>query len=172
MKIGYCLERVDQYVPTPLWCFKCQEYGYHREVCRWWQTYAKCSEKDPDHVEEDCLKVIRCVNCRQDHQAYARSCDVYKKEKEILKVKHKRNVSFLEARKIVRTYMGENSYASVAQRADTIETINIEHSWRNWSSWKRMIGQSFKSTWKDYTRPNVTKHQLSHRLGMGRDPIL
>ena len=33
-----------------------------------------------------------------------------KKKKKILKVKHKRNVSFLEARKIVGIYMGENSY--------------------------------------------------------------
>ena len=38
-----------------------------------------------------------------------------KKEKEILKLKHKRNVSFLDARKIVGTYIGESSYASVAQ---------------------------------------------------------
>ena len=47
-----------------------------------------------------------------------------KKEKEILEVKHKRNVSFLEARKIVGTYMGENSYASVASRADTTNQDN------------------------------------------------
>ena len=43
-----------------------------------------------------------------------------KKEKEILEVKHKRNVSFLEARKIVGIYMGENSYASIARRMNTI----------------------------------------------------
>ncbi len=35
-----------------------------------------------------------------------------------------RNVSFLEARKIVGTYMGENRYASVARRADTINQDN------------------------------------------------
>ncbi len=32
-----------------------------------------------------------------------------KKEKEILEVKHKRNVSFLEASKIGGTYLGENT---------------------------------------------------------------
>ena len=41
-----------------------------------------------------------------------------KKKKEIIEVKHKRNVSFLEARRIVGSYMGESSYASVARRAD------------------------------------------------------
>ena len=39
-------------------------------------------------------------------------------------MKTKRNVSFLEARKIVGTYMGENSYAFVARRADTINQDN------------------------------------------------
>ena len=39
-------------------------------------------------------------------------------------MKHKRNVYFLEARKIVGIYMGRNSYASVAQRVDTINQHN------------------------------------------------
>ena len=42
-----------------------------------------------------------------------RSCDFYKKEKEILEGKHKKNRSFVEAREIVGTCMGEKSYASV-----------------------------------------------------------
>ena len=73
-------------------------------------------------MEEDCLKETRCANCRQNYPVYARSCEAYKKE--ILEVKHKRNVSFQEARKIVGTFMGENSYASVARRADTINQYN------------------------------------------------
>ena len=119
ISIGYYLERVKQYIPALLRCFKCQKYGHYREDCRGWHTCAKCREKYPGHMEEDCLKEIRSANWRQDHPAYARSCDVYKKEKEILEVKHKRNVSFLEARKIVGTYMRENSYTSVARRMNT-----------------------------------------------------
>ena len=118
VKIGYCLEKVEQYVPAPLRCFKCQKFGHHREACRGRQTCSKCGEKDPDHVEEDCLKETRCANCQQDHPAYARTCTVYQKEKEIIEVKHKRNVSFLEARRIVGSYMGESCYASVARKAD------------------------------------------------------
>ena len=56
----------------------------------------------------DLCKILRCLQ----------------KEKEILEVIHKRNVFFLEARKIVGTYMGENSSASVAQRADTTNEDN------------------------------------------------
>ena len=116
VKIGYCLERVEQYVPAPLRCFKCQKFGHHREACIGRQTCSKWGEKDPDHAEEDCLKEIRCAHYQLDHLAYARTCTVY--QKEIIEVKHKRNVSFLEARRIVRRYMGESSYASVARRAD------------------------------------------------------
>ena len=58
---------------------------------------------------------------------YTRSFNVYKKEKEIEKrgsETQEENVSFLEAKKIVGPYMGENSYVSVAQRADTTNQDN------------------------------------------------
>ena len=58
VKTGYCLERVEQYIPAPLRCFKCQKFGHHREACRERQTCAKCGENDPDYAEEDCLKEI------------------------------------------------------------------------------------------------------------------
>ena len=90
------------------------------EACRGRQTCAKCDEKDPVHVEKNCLKEITCANCRQDQPAHTISCDVYKKEKETLK----RNMSILEARKIVGTNMGESSYASVARMANTTNQDN------------------------------------------------
>ena len=64
------------------------------------------------------MKEIQSAKCQQDHPAYVRTCFVYQNEKEIIEVKHKRNVSFPEARRIVGRYMGENSYASVARRVD------------------------------------------------------
>ena len=68
MKIGYCVERIEQ-------------YG-HREACWGLHTCTKCGEKDLDHMEEVCLKEIRCVDCWQNHSAYARSCKAYKKERD------------------------------------------------------------------------------------------
>ena len=79
VKIGFCVERVEKYVPAPFRCFKYQKYGHHRKACKERLTYAKCSEKNPDHMEEDCLKETWCENCRQNHLAYARSCEAYKK---------------------------------------------------------------------------------------------
>ena len=107
------LREFQRYVPVPLWCFKCQKCGHLWEAYTGRQTCAQCGEKVPDHLEEDFLKQICCANCWQDHPAYVRSCDINKKEKEILEMKHKRNVSFLEARKIVGPNIEENSHASV-----------------------------------------------------------
>ena len=80
VKINYCLERVEMYVPTLLRCFKCQKYGHHMKACRGQQTCAKCGEKDLDHMAEDCLKEIKCSNCQQVHPVYAKSCDIDKKK--------------------------------------------------------------------------------------------
>ena len=33
VKIGNCLERVEEYAPALLRCFKCQKFGHHREAC-------------------------------------------------------------------------------------------------------------------------------------------
>ena len=50
--------------------------------------------------------------------------DVYKKRRGNLEVKYKRNVSFLEARKIAGSHMRENTYASIAWRVDPINQDN------------------------------------------------
>ena len=118
VKIGYCLERVELYVIAPLRCFKCQKYGHNREVCRGTTDMCQIRSKGPGPCRGRLLEEIRCANCQQDHPAYARTCAIYQKEKEIIEVKHKGNVSFLEGRRIVGNYMGECNYASVARRAD------------------------------------------------------
>ena len=89
-----------------------------------------------------------------------------------MEVKHKSNVFFLEAKKIIGTNLRENSNASVAQRADTIKQDNkYRAAGENWSSWKWMIGQSFRSTWKNYTWPNITKHQHNSKLRIKWNPV-
>ena len=46
------------------------------------------------------------------------------KEKEIIEVKYKRNVSFLEAGRIVESCMGESSYPSVTRTANRTNDDN------------------------------------------------
>ena len=90
-----------------------------------------------------------------------------------MEVGHKRNVFFLESRKIVRRYMWENSYASVVRRADTTNQDSnyrtlvekfIQLEVNNWPKIHRQL--------KNYTWPNFIKQQLINQLGIGRDTML
>ena len=56
----------------------------------------------------------KCANCHEEHPAFSRSCAIYKKEKEIMFIKHTKDIPFPEARKIVERYMGTKTYANVA----------------------------------------------------------
>ena len=71
-----------------------------------------------------------------------------KKKKEILEVKRKRKVSFLEPKKIVGTYIGKNSYASVGWRVNTTNQDNkyrilleklIQLEANNWSKFQEHL---------------------------------
>ncbi len=33
IKVCYTMERVEQYIPNPLQCFKWQKYGHHGDNC-------------------------------------------------------------------------------------------------------------------------------------------
>ena len=105
IRIGYTIERVEQYIPASLRCFKCQKFGHHKEICRGCQVCGKCGEHDPDHMENEC-KSIKCANCHEEHPAFSRTCAIYKKEKKVMFIKHTKNIPFLETRKIVESYMG------------------------------------------------------------------
>ena len=101
IKVGYTMERVEQFIPNPLRCYNCQKYGHHEDNCRGRQVCGKCAQQDPDHHIDNYDNPYKCANCRGDHPIYARSCESWKLEKEILGIKHRNNIPFNEARKII-----------------------------------------------------------------------
>ena len=77
--------------------------------------------------ETDCKRQAKCFNCKEDHPANSRKCQAWHTEKEILKVKYTRNISFPEARKIVDSYTAApgKSYASITKTAGvTVSLVN------------------------------------------------
>ena len=101
IKVGYTMERVEQFIPNPLCCYNCQKYGHHEDNCRGQQLCIKCAQQDPDHHIDNCNNPYRCANCRGNHPIYARSCESWKQEKEILGIKHRSNIPFNEAWKMI-----------------------------------------------------------------------
>ena len=110
-------ERVGHYIPAPLRCLNCQKFSHHKEICRGLQVCGKCGERDPDLMENEC-KNIECANCHKEQPAFSRISGIYQKGKEIMFIKHTKNIPFPEERKIVESYMRTKTYANVAQKVN------------------------------------------------------
>ena len=116
LKIGYLNVGVDIYIPNPLQCYSCFRFGHHERKCRLGlssKLCRRCGETANDH-DENCTRKPKCINCGGEHISTSKACDFWKKEKEIVTIKYKENVSFPEARKIVEArHVLPNSYSSV-----------------------------------------------------------
>lgn len=94
----------------------------HWEACtartKWLAQISKLCKRhllQGNITEEECSNDYKCTNCQEDHVAFSRSCGVYRREKEIMEVKYK-NISFIDARKVVDNYMKVTSYTAITQR--------------------------------------------------------
>ncbi|GBN99029.1 hypothetical protein AVEN_62332-1 [Araneus ventricosus] len=114
IKAGYMRLSVRTYIPNPLRCFKCQRFGHSKTSCRGTLTCARCAE-----VGHDCTRTEKCVNCKGEHTSFSRNCLASKQEKEIITTKTKKQISYQEARKLVKsqTPTPGNSYVSVAKKS-------------------------------------------------------
>ena len=114
IKIAFLRVGVEVYIPNPLRCFSCQQYGHYEDGCKNHPVCSNCGEPAIHH-ETLCKSPAKCANCGEGHNANSKECKIWHKEKEILRVKFTRNVSFPEARKIVETPspIPGSSYASV-----------------------------------------------------------
>ena len=50
VKIGYISAKVNLYIPNPMRCFKCQQYGHHISRCPRGPICAKCGTDEEDLV--------------------------------------------------------------------------------------------------------------------------
>ena len=76
-----------------------------------------CGEHYPNHTKNECRNV-KYSNCHVKHPAFSRMCAIYKREKEIMYMKHAKNIPFPERRKIMKSCTGRKTYANVVQKAN------------------------------------------------------
>ena len=110
MKTGYSLERLEQYILAPLSYFKCQKCGHNQESCRGCSRCGRYGQRDLDYMEENCLNKIRCSNCLENHFTFSRTCNIYKREREIIQVKYRMKITIFLASRNVNSYMKDNIY--------------------------------------------------------------
>ena len=102
LKIFYQIIIVELYVPNPLRCFNCQKFGHHESNCPadLGSVCEKCGKGNHDHLTSQCQNKAQCVNCGENHMSRSSDCDVWKKEKEVMKIKVTQRLTYPEARKI------------------------------------------------------------------------
>ena len=78
----------------------------------------KCGMGDFDHHTNACKNEAKSVNCHKNHQSKSNQCEIWKKEKEIMKIKVTQKNTYLEAKKIQEN-QPEITFAKVVQSLNT-----------------------------------------------------
>lgn len=93
---GFMRYSIREYVPKPMRCYNCQEFGHMANVCKGKRRCARCSG---DHEYGKCGEEVRpkCCNCGGNHSVAFWGCEVMKKEVKVQQIKLKENISYVEA---------------------------------------------------------------------------
>ena len=65
------------------------------------------------------------MNCGLDHLSRSNECDVWKKEKEIMRIKVTNNITYIEARKMVEQ-KPEDTFSRIVQSTMTKTVTNLQ----------------------------------------------
>ena len=117
LKIFYRIIHVEMYIPNPLRCFNCQRFGHHENNCPvdLGSVCERCGMGGHDYHTNHCTNPAQCVNCGKDHLCRSSDCEVWKKEKEIMKLKVTKNLTYPEARKLYDQQQPEFTFTKVVQ---------------------------------------------------------
>ncbi|XP_058810952.1 uncharacterized protein LOC131675824 [Topomyia yanbarensis] len=111
--LGLVRTAVRQYYPSPMMCFNCGNFGHGSRSCPNTTVCLNCSGS---HVVEKgitCKLPSQCRNCKGEHATRSRECPSYMEEESVIKLKVTKNITFPEARALLRKITEKNSYANV-----------------------------------------------------------
>jgi hypothetical protein len=98
--IGYSRFNVKPYVPRPIRCFRCQQYGHMANACRGGMKCPVCAE---DHSYADCHNKgsPKCAQCGEKHSVSFKGCSKYVQAVAVSKVRSVEKLSYSQALKRV-----------------------------------------------------------------------
>ncbi|VDI62158.1 Hypothetical predicted protein [Mytilus galloprovincialis] len=117
------------------------KFGHGSKQCRSTQRCFKCS--DEGHEGTNCnSESSKCVNCGESNFSSSRDCPVYLKEKNIIKIKTERNISYPEAKQIAPV----SNDLLASNRPSDIDDSSTSNSLPSSASKKLSSSSSTKST--------------------------
>ena len=120
---------LEDHIPKPKRCTKCQQFRHLRRFCEGHVICAKCTG---NHETADCTEttVRKCVNCQGEHWASSWNCPVYLKEEKIEEIRERERLTYRQAEyklskpkeRQAETYSAAASsgFASAAKPAESI----------------------------------------------------
>ena len=125
LKVAFLRVSVDPYMPNPLRCYACQVFGHHENKCHREEICANCGQAKHSADGTDCKRPAKCFNCKKDHPANSKQCQAWYTENEILKVKYTRNISFPEARKLLKATRQHQVKVMLASRRLLVSQYHV-----------------------------------------------
>ena len=92
-------------------------FGHHENNCPvdLGSVCANCGAGGHDHHTSACKNAPKCVNCGKDHVSRSSNCEIWKKEKEICKIKVTKNITYLEAKKQFESQTSDLDFTKIVQ---------------------------------------------------------
>ncbi|GFY22351.1 uncharacterized protein TNCV_398871 [Trichonephila clavipes] len=125
IKARYLNCKIRPYIPNPQRCFKCQRFGHSQTSCRGQLTCSRCATVG--HSSTDCTLEPKCINCSQPHSADSKLCLKWKTEKQIQEIKTNKNITYLEARKLIAPPISQ-SYAQATKSSKLSATTQTDEN--------------------------------------------
>jgi len=126
--ICYEIFEVEPYIPNPLRCARCQQYGHHHTRCNTSKPAICAICGQPGHTSTPltpCKLPPSCLHCKGQHATYSKDCPTWLKEKVVVTLKTKLNISFPQARKRVDAGPWEHSsFAAALTSTNPLPTNN------------------------------------------------
>ncbi|KAK4885163.1 hypothetical protein RN001_001434 [Aquatica leii] len=162
VKAGFHSLPTRLYIPDPIRCFKCQNFGHTTLRCN---KEAVCVCGKPLHEGSPCEEPITCINCKGNHSSRSRNCPIYKQEKAIQELKTRENLTYPEAKKKVVVLPPEPglSYAkATATTSKQVANIYKDVASQLIPLVKELVQQELKAAKSTVTSPLEIKTPTKH----------
>lgn len=123
---GYQRCEARLYVPSPMLCYNCYEYGHSKTKCGNATVCRHCSTSHETTTDaegrQSCQKAAFCKNCEGRHGPGSKECPKFKQEAEIARLRTEKKISFAEAKQLVTANPATTSYSNtVSQNSKQID---------------------------------------------------